>query len=284
MELRWVEAAGRRAPVLVDGLETAPPAVLVPGLSDGLAPVSLPETRRLLGSAPLPMQRFRCLVVSYPDPVADGTRPPSTEALAGQVAHLLDGLIDRPAWLFAHSMGAMVAQHLAAARPDLVAGMVLSAGTARADDRLRDVLADWRCAVEARDWHRFARLAIDASYTGAERARRRLLLRLSPPAGHPDDRVARHVALTAAALAHDATAVLGDVRCPTLVLSGEHDPLCPPEAGRALADRVRGARFEVMTGLAHGFPEQAPSRFARRVVAFLAEHDQPDAASGVDRA
>ncbi|MBS3940117.1 MAG: alpha/beta hydrolase [Actinobacteria bacterium] len=278
MELRWIDTAGLRAPVLLDGCGTAPPAVLVPGLSDGLAPVSLPETRRLLGSAPLPMQRFRCVVVSYPDPPPDPdphAPPPSTGALADQVAGLLDTLIDRPAWLFAHSMGAMVAQHLAATRPDLVAGMVLSASTARADDRLRDVLVDWRLAVESRDWHRFARLAIEASYTGTERARRRLLLRVSPPAEHPDDRVARHVALTAAAVEHDAADVLGEIRCPTLVLSGEHDPLCPPGVGSTLAAGIPGARFEVLSGLAHGFPEQAPARFARHVLAFLAEHGHP---------
>ncbi|MEX2505274.1 MAG: alpha/beta hydrolase [Egicoccus sp.] len=283
MKLRWVETAGLRAPVLVDGPATSPPAVLVPGLSDGLAPVSLPETRQLLGDAPLPMQRFRCLVVSYPDAVTDGGRPPSTEVLAHRAADLLDTLIDRPAWVFAHSMGAMVAQHLAASRPDLVAGMVLSASTARADDRLRDVLEDWRRAVESRDWTRFARLAVDASYTGTERARRRLLLRFSPPAEHPDDRVARHVALTAAALSHDATGVLGEIGCPTLVLSGEQDPLCPPDAGHAMAVAIPGARFEVFSGLAHGFPEQAPSRFARQVLAFLAEHEHPDTTSGVRR-
>lgn len=284
MELRWIDAAGLRTAVLVDGDPTAPPAVLVPGLSDGLAPVTLPATRRLLGGAPLPMQQFRCLVVSYPDPVVPVGTEGSTPVLAAQVAALLDALVDRAAWLFAHSMGAMVAQHLAASRPDLVAGMVLSATTARADERLRVVLENWRRAVEDRDWPRFARLAVDASYTGAERARRRALLRLVPPSGHPDERIARHVALTAAALGHDATDVVADIRCPTLVLSGEHDPLCPPDAGRALANGIPGAAFEVFPGLAHGFPEQAPDRFAARVLAFLTEHRQPDTTSGASRA
>jgi hypothetical protein len=37
----------------------------------------------------------------------------------------------------------MVAQHLAADRPDLVAGLLLSATCARADEGLRAVLARW---------------------------------------------------------------------------------------------------------------------------------------------
>lgn len=272
MELQWVEAGDLRAPVLVDGTPTARPAVLVPGLSDGLAPVTLPATQTLLRHAPLPMQRFHCLVISYAEQIP-GTPAPTTADLADEVARILEQLIDRPAWLFAHSLGAMVAQHMAARRPDLVAGMVLSATCARADDRLRDVLDQWRRAVEDRDWARFARAAIDTSYTGVERSRRRLLLRLSAPAAHPDERVARHLALTAAACAHDAVDALGSIRCPVLVLAGEHDPLCPPARGRELADAIPGADFEVFEGLAHGFPEQAPARFARRVLDFLTECD-----------
>ena len=268
MELRWVDADGVRAPVLVDGPPDAPPAVLVPGLSDGLAPVTLPATRDLLRAVPLPMRRFRGVAVSYPDRPPDAP-PPSTRTLAGEVAAVLDRLVDRPAWLFAHSMGAMVAQHLAADRPDLVAGLVLSATCARADERLRRVLGDWQAAVVARDWGRFARTAVDTSFTGAERARRRLLLRWSRQPGHPDDRVARHLALTAAAVAHDALPRLADVTVPTLVLAGARDPLCPPSQGRELADGVPNAVFEVFGGLAHGFPEQAPDRFARRVLDFL---------------
>ncbi|MFA9445875.1 alpha/beta fold hydrolase [Egicoccus sp. AB-alg6-2] len=278
MELRWVDCGGRRAPVLVDGSPAAPPAVLVPGLSDGLAPVDLPATQALMRDAPLPMRRFRGLVVSYPDP--DGAAPPTTAELAEQVATILDVTTEGPAWLFAHSMGAMVAQHLAAQRPDLVAGMVLSASCARADGRLRDVLGRWCDAVTARDWPRFARAAVDASYTGVERSRRRLLLRLSPPPAHPDARVARHVALTAAATSHDARDRLAGIDCPTLVLAAEHDPVCPPDLGRELAVGIRGADFEVFTGLAHGFPEQARTRFARRVLAFVdAHHPTPGRAS-----
>ncbi|GGI08330.1 alpha/beta fold hydrolase [Egicoccus halophilus] len=272
--LRWVDAEGRRLPVLVGGDPAAPPAVLVPGLSDGLTPVSLPATQALLREVPLPLRHFFAIAVSYGDRQSDEP-PPSTADLADEVAGALEQLSDRPAWLLAHSMGAMVAQHLAATRPDLVAGLVLSATTGVADERLRTVLTEWQDAVVARDWTGFARAALDASYTGREHARRQVLLRAAPPPGHPDDRIARHVALTAAALHHDAREVLGDIARPTLVLSGEHDPLCPPDAGRTLAAAIPGARFAVLDGLAHGFPEQAPRRFAGHVLDFLAAAGAP---------
>lgn len=277
MELQWVEADHLRAPVLVAGAPDAAPAVLVPGLSDGLAPVDLPVTQALLRDAPVPMQRFHCLVVSYPERRA-GAPAPGTAELAAEIACILDRLVDQPAWLFAHSMGAMVAQRLAVDRPDLVAGMVLSATCAWADDRLRTRLAEWQRAVEERDWTGFARAAIEASYTGAERSRRRLLLRLNTPMSHPDERVARHRMLTTAACGHDARDRLPAIGCPTLVLAGERDPLCPPERGRELAAAIPGAEFEVFLGLAHGFPEQAPARFARRVLGFLAANERPGTA------
>jgi pimeloyl-ACP methyl ester carboxylesterase len=89
------------------------------------------------------------------------------------------GCVDRPAWLFAHSMGAMVAQHLAVDRPDLVAGLALSATLARADDPFRAVLARWETLVVARRWRDFSLEALTASYTGSELLRRRIALRVT---------------------------------------------------------------------------------------------------------
>jgi pimeloyl-ACP methyl ester carboxylesterase len=64
----------------------------------------------------------------------------------------------------------------------------------------------------------------------------------------------------APALVHDL-ALIGDARipaerlasigCPTLVLSGGPDPSSSSPAGRALADAVPGARYEVVAGQTH---------------------------------
>jgi pimeloyl-ACP methyl ester carboxylesterase len=274
VRLQWYEVGQRRMPVVDQGDPAAQPAVLVPGLSDGLAPVTLPATQALLADAPLPMQRFRCLLLSYADRPADDVT--TTEGLAAEVAELLDQAVDRPCWLFAHSMGAMVAQHLAASRPDLVAGLVLSASVARADEALRRHLEAWRLAVEARDWHRFARLAVDASFTGPGRWHRRAMLRLSRQPDHPDERVARHVAFTTAACTHDASEVLGAISAPTLVLTGGRDPLCRADRGQELAAAIDGATYVEFADLAHGFPEQAPDRFAAAVLDFLDQHSRLD--------
>jgi pimeloyl-ACP methyl ester carboxylesterase len=263
---RWVEVGDLRFPVLEAGVAGAPPAVLVPGLTDGLMPVTQPRVRELLRDAPLPMDRFHCLMISHRHPAQ---APLTTQQLAQDLAALLDRLVDRPAWLFAHSMGAMVAQHLAVQRPDLVAGLSLSATLARADDRFRQVLARWETLVVARRWRDFALDALTSSYTGSELLRRRIALRVSHVPSYDDDLVERHRALTTACASHDASADLGAIRCPTLVLAGGRDEVCPPHHAEELAAAIPGARLEVFGGLGHGFPEQAPRRFVRTVLRFI---------------
>lgn len=57
---------------------------------------------------------------------------------------------------------------------------------------------------------------------------------------------------------------------PTLVLWGERD-MAPPEAGRAVAAQIPGARFEVLEGVGH-FPFlEDPERSARLISRFLRE-------------
>jgi pimeloyl-ACP methyl ester carboxylesterase len=268
VEPRWIEVGGLRFPVLELGTPGGPPAVLVPGLTDGLLPVSSPATRELLGDAPVPMERFHCFVMSHRHPALT---PLTTRQLALDAAALLERLLDRPAWLFAHSMGAMVAQHLAVDRPELVAGMTLSASLARADDGFRGVLARWEALVTARRWEDFALDALTSSYTGSELLRRREALGALGVPSYDDDLVERHRALTAACASHDASDRLGGIRCPTLVMAGSRDEVCPPRHAEELASGIPGAALVVFEGLGHGFPEQAPRRFARTVLRFIDE-------------
>lgn len=41
---------------------------------------------------------------------------------------------------------------------------------------------------------------------------------------------------------------------PVLVMSGRHDPIAPPSAGRALADAIRGAQYVEVSDASHGLP------------------------------
>ena len=263
-----VAVDGARIPLLPLGDPTGPPVVLVPGLTDGLHPVSRPVARRLFDDLPVPMDRCRGLVVSYRHPLK---QPTTTQGLASDLAEVIDAQVDGPVVVVAHSMGTMVAQHLAARRPDLVAGLVLSAPLVEVDERLRVVIDRWAVLVRDGRWDEFAEDALACSYTGDELARRRELSEALPPEVPDDELRERHLLLSEACLGHDATSLLGRIRAPALVLAGEEDPIAPPWHARRLAEAIARTDLHVLPGLAHGFPEQAAGPFTTFVTAFFGE-------------
>lgn len=71
--------------------------------------------------------------------------------------------------------------------------------------------------------------------------------------------------------AHDSTAHLGSIRCPTLVVSGGLDPAYPPELVHELVAGIPGARHVEYPDVGHAGPG---SRFAEGACAFLAGIDR----------
>jgi pimeloyl-ACP methyl ester carboxylesterase len=67
----------------------------------------------------------------------------------------------------------------------------------------------------------------------------------------------------------DITADLPLIRCPTLVVSGEHDVLMPPDSAERIKASVPQAQVTRLEGAAHFLPFQAPERFAPMVAGFL---------------
>ena len=65
---------------------------------------------------------------------------------------------------------------------------------------------------------------------------------------------------------------LTEFRVPTLVLSGGHDPLFPPEVMRHVAGLIPGAELETFPESGHSTYYEEPERFNRIVGAFLDKH------------
>ncbi|SFB55942.1 Pimeloyl-ACP methyl ester carboxylesterase [Amycolatopsis marina] len=68
--------------------------------------------------------------------------------------------------------------------------------------------------------------------------------------------------LAAQATRQDARRWLGDARCPTLVLCGSRDALCPPRWHRELAETVPGAVLRILPGAGHLLPLERPALVA----------------------
>lgn len=76
--------------------------------------------------------------------------------------------------------------------------------------------------------------------------------------------------LEAMATRADSTALLADIDCPTLVVSGSEDTFTPPAELRALAAAIPHSRLEVIPGSGHVCSFERPAAFNHIVSEFLA--------------
>ena len=72
---------------------------------------------------------------------------------------------------------------------------------------------------------------------------------------------------------HDALERLGDIKQPTLVLTGTEDVLIPPQNSRLLAQRIPQARLIEYADAGHGFLEETQMQAIDDILRFLAELD-----------
>ena len=87
-------------------------------------------------------------------------------------------------------------------------------------------------------------------------------------------KLAEYVQLVIARHNWEATHRLGDVRCPTLVLLGDHDSGRANHVAQAQAmqGRIPGSILKVLEGQSHGFPWQAPDETNRVILDWVKSH------------
>ncbi|RKN12804.1 alpha/beta fold hydrolase [Streptomyces radicis] len=196
----------------------------------------------------------------------------SVEMFADGVEDVLDALSLRRVVLVGHHTGGVIAVEVAARRPDLVHGLVLS-GTpyVSAERRARVALAPPIDLVEVED---------DGSHLAELWARRRdfyprerpdLLNRLVADALRVIDRVEEgHEAVNRYRMEERVSAV----EAATLILCGELDGYSLPDVPR-LERRLAHARSLIIPGTGVAAVDHRPQDFARAVLDFVRELDRP---------
>jgi len=254
---------GREVVLLVAGLGqdlTAWPGALVDGLvARGLRVVRFDN--RDIG-------RSSRIAAPPPGRVRQLLRRPRPDAydladMAADAVGLLDHLGVERAHVVGQSLGGMVAQVVAARRPDRVAsltsvysttGAAGVGGTARSTLlRLRHAPA--RTVEEAVERHvgmmrHLSGLGfpLDGADVAAEEARARGSWERG---GGPASRVGPARQIQAIAASGDRTAELGRITAPTLVVNGDRDVMVDPSGGLATVAAIAGARHVVVPGMGH---------------------------------
>jgi pimeloyl-ACP methyl ester carboxylesterase len=201
--------------------------------------------------------------------------------MAEDAGALMDAAGWESAHVIGHSMGGVIAQQLALDCPKRVRSLSLLCTFARGKDAAR--LTPWVLWMTLR------------TRVGTRRMRRNAFLEMLWPLGalnaaNKDELAARVAALVGRDLAyqppvlmkqvmamgrHDSSQRLGELRgIPTFVLSAEHDPIALPRYGRALAEGIPGARFEVMPASSHGVTIQHADEVNERLRRFLTDVEQ----------
>ena len=194
--------------------------------------------------------------------------PYRMEDHVGDLSALIDHLGVDQAAIVGVSVGGMIAQGLAAARPELVHALVLmdtahKIGTAQMwNERIETVTTKGIAAMAGAILERWFtpgyRSPSNADFTGYS-----AMLTRTPVDGY---------AGTCAALRDaDLTASTSALSVPTLCIVGDEDGSTPPDLVRSTAGLITGARFEIVTGAGHLPCIEKPAETAKLIGDFLNE-------------
>jgi pimeloyl-ACP methyl ester carboxylesterase len=290
---------GRRIELCCEtfGERSDPPVLLIMGLGMQMVHWPLPLIARLVERGLFVVRfdnrdRGRSTHVATPPPTRTrlltrrfGPDQYTLDDMALDTAGLLDALSIDSVHVVGVSMGGMIAQTLAAARPRRVRSLVSimsSTGSRRAGQPKPHVLpALLKPAPREREAYVEHMLGVLTAIGAPGDV-------LDTPEGsaylahtHERDPDVRGTGRQLAAIlaSGDRTRRLGAITAPTLVIHGDADPLITPSGGRATARAIPGARLMLVPGMGHGLPERLWPQLVDAIAGHVADAERTRAAT-----
>ena len=195
----------------------------------------------------------------------------SFDRAASVVAKLIEDVSDGPVHLVGLSFGGMIAQATVLARPDLVRSLTLMGTASRFSTEAR---AGMKARAETTRRSGMAAVlpsSLDRWFTPQTRALRPDLIDRVTKTILGDD-PAVHAAIWDIISEFDVHDRLSEIRCPALVLVGEHDPSTPPSAATALAERIEDAQLVILPNASHMIQLEAPAAVNEELKRFFLVH------------
>jgi (E)-2-((N-methylformamido)methylene)succinate hydrolase len=185
------------------------------------------------------------------------------------LAGLLDALGERRCHLAGYSLGGLVAQGFALAHPDRLDRLVLVSTVAgRTDEERERVMARYRIVETGVVGEHFQN-SVSRWFTEDFQRRHPEVIAAAAAENRKMDPGCYAAAYRVLATA-DLADRLGEIRRPTLVMTGENDIGSNPRMARLMAERIRGARLEILPGMRHSILTEVPDLVAGLIEAFLA--------------
>lgn len=188
--------------------------------------------------------------------------------LAKDLADLLTDLKIREACVVGVAVGAMIALQTVLNYPEKVKALVLAEGCSEIDPSVEEYTESRAARVEREGMRAAVDVTIDRAFSPGFAE------------SHPDvirefrgDFLANdprgYASASRVVVGLNLTGRLNEVRCPTFLLVGELDRLLPPSGSRLIQRHIPGSRLEILPGVGHFSPIEAPDLFADHLLTFL---------------
>ena len=237
--------------------------VILPGLSDGLMTVN---GKALLLAKPYKafFDKYTVYMFSRKDQMPEGY---TIRDMAEDQAKALNVLGIGKADVMGVSQGGLIAQYLTIDHPELVRKLVLAVTSPRVNDIIKEGVSYWIELAEKGD-HKA--LMIDTAEKGYSEAYLSKYRRIYPVIGLIGKPATydRFLINAKAILGFDASAEIGRISCPTLVIGGEDDKTVGVQGSYELHEGIAGSELFVYPSLGHAAYEEAKD-FNQRVFDFL---------------
>lgn len=212
-------------------------------------------------------EKFNMVAPDLPGSGDSEIDPQATiESMMDDLLVLMDSLSMPRFHVAAHSMGTVIAQHIAARAPERVIDLVLLGALPEAPDPARKALQDRAALAESEGMVPIAEATATMGTAEATKREqpaavafvRESVLRQTP-AGY---------ARTCRALAEGSKAALDAIVCPTLLVSGTEDKTAPPPVAEALSAAITGSKLVLLPDCGHWTLTEKPLQVCKAMAEF----------------
>ncbi|MFC0227977.1 alpha/beta fold hydrolase [Serratia aquatilis] len=221
-------------------------------------------------------KHYRCIVLDMPGHSESGFEPQGwgLDSIAEDLALMIEELSLGQVTFIGHSQGGMVGMRLAARHPELISRLILIGSSARAEypqrvpnwQALRHTLLQGSDAERTSAFKKVQCLVCAPEWLSAND--KLLAEELAIMLAH--DRMGLTLALDAATISRqDCRPLLAGIQAPTLVICGDRDIATPFELSQEIAEAIPASRLEIMAGIGHHPPLEAPQALSLLIAEFL---------------
>lgn len=168
-----------------------------------------------------------------------------------------------------HSMGTIVAAHLAAAEPAMVRSLALFGPLLAPPDQARANIRARAARARHEGMQGIADSLLQSSVSSESKAKRLAAVAFVRESLMAQD--ADGYARSCEALADAQAADTSRIACPTLLVTGDEDVVAPPQSVRMMSQKISGSRVEVLRGCGHWTPVEKPDECMELLKQFLSE-------------